>query len=146
MYTKKSKGGKVFVLTIAREIIGGGVKDENQQLARARVATCLLERGTPLPEATVATEKLVQQAGASACIQALSKDSHGDRWDALAQLATKVDCHLPLRDSRTEKAVRRPQAAVRRRKLQKTSTGPCQGLHAPGRLLELHGRPPKSST
>ena len=36
-----------LLITVLPEMIGGGVKDENQQLAKTRVASLLLERGQP---------------------------------------------------------------------------------------------------
>ena len=84
---RRTAEGKLLVLTLAQELVGGGVKDENIQMAKARVASCLLDRGAPLPETTVATERLVQAAGAPACLKALTNEDAKTRWEALCQVA-----------------------------------------------------------
>ncbi|CAE7241088.1 unnamed protein product [Symbiodinium sp. CCMP2456] len=105
------------VLSIFPETRGGGVKDENQQLAKTKIATLLLERGVPLPQTTVAVDNLLAAAGAAPCLAAMSLSGSAAQWRQLNVHAKAVGVPLPLGDNRTERAAQRIQQAIRRRKL-----------------------------
>ena len=113
---RRAKDGQV-VLTIMTELRGGGVKDENIQLAKSRLASLMLDRGVTLPDATQSVEALVPALGTAACLNALSQGDSRQQWQKLAQSAQSVGKELPAGDNRTEKAAHRIQQAVRRRRL-----------------------------
>ncbi|CAE7237381.1 unnamed protein product [Symbiodinium sp. CCMP2592] len=119
------------VLTVVPEVRGGGVKDENVQLAKSRIASLFLDRGVPLLAASTATDALVPALGATACLQAMSLPSTQERWQQLSKSAHAVGKDLPQGDNRTERAANRIQAAVRRRRLART-----QHIQASEFLLE----------
>eukprot|EP00439_Symbiodinium_sp_Y106_P054822 s1792_g7.t1 len=109
------------ILSILPETRGGGVRDENQQLAKGKMATLLLERGVPLPQTTVAVDSLLTAAGATSCLAAMSSTGSAAQWRQLNVLAKGVGQQLPVGDNRTERAAQRIQQAVRRRKLAQTA-------------------------
>ncbi|OLP95288.1 hypothetical protein AK812_SmicGene22606 [Symbiodinium microadriaticum] len=113
---RRMKDGQV-VLTVMPELRGGGVKDENIQLAKSRLASLMLDRGVTLPEATQSVDALVPALGTAACLHALSQGDSRKQWQTLAQSAQSVGKELPAGDNRTEKAAYRIQQAVRRRRL-----------------------------
>ena len=105
------------ILSIFPETRGGGVKDENQQLAKTKMATLLLERGVPLPQTTVAVDSLLAAAGTAPCLAAMSLTGSAAQWRQLNVHAKAVGQQLPTGDNRTERAAQRIQKALRRRKL-----------------------------
>ena len=111
-----------LLVTILPEIVGGGVKDENLQLAKTRVATLLLDRGVSLPETTVTVDNLVPKLGSATCLKVMAEADTAQQWLELKKVASSVGVPLPQGDNRTEKAARRLQRAVRRRKLNQPST------------------------
>ncbi|CAE7228904.1 unnamed protein product [Symbiodinium sp. CCMP2592] len=106
-----------LLVTIQPQIIGGGVKDENVQLAKTKVATLLLDRGVSLPETSVTADNLVPKLGSAACLKILSGTDTAQQWLELKNVASTVGVPLPQGDNRTEKAAKRLQRAVRRRRL-----------------------------
>ena len=105
------------VLCIATETRGGGVKDENVQLAKSKVAALLLDRGVPLSDASQATESLVPAVGATTCLHALAAQDPTKQWHQLSRSAAAVGRPLPEGDNRAERAAQRLQKAVRKKKL-----------------------------
>ncbi|CAE7226264.1 unnamed protein product [Symbiodinium sp. CCMP2592] len=112
---------RLLALTVLPETRGGGVKDEQIQLAKSRCASLLLDRGVSLAEVSVAVDRLVSVLGATACLEPLSSAA-ASRFQRLSQLARAANIDLPPGDNRTEKAAQRIQKAVRRRRLQRTET------------------------
>ena len=119
VHTKARAGSRILTITIAREIVGGGAKEESRQLATTRAAALMLDRGITLTDASGATERLIAAAGAQACLKALGTEDPSERWAALQQVALEGGLTLPQGDNQVEKAARRLQAAVRRRRLRK---------------------------
>ena len=105
------------VITIHPECRGGGVKDENLQLAKTKLGTLLIERGVTLSQANVAVDSFVAAVGATASLASLSLPNPMDRWQKLCAQARSVGQTLPSGDNRTERAAQRIQKAVRRRRL-----------------------------
>ncbi|CAE7407308.1 unnamed protein product [Symbiodinium sp. CCMP2592] len=127
----RNRATGLLVLTVVPEVRGGGVKDENVQLAKSRIASLFLDRRMPLSAASTATDALVPALGATACLQAMSLPSTQERWQQLSKSAHAVGKDLPQGDNRTERAANRIQAAVRRRRLART-----QHIQASEFLLE----------
>ena len=86
-------------------------------MAVSREAAICLDRGISLSEASEASEKLISKSGANAALAALQSPDVSSRWTALEALAKQYDLALPKGDNRTERAARRIQRAVQRRKL-----------------------------
>ena len=104
------KTGELLV-SLMPEVRGGGVKEENKQLAVSRVAALCLDRGISLTE--------VSKSGANAVLAALQANDISVRWAALEGLAKQHDLKLPQGDNRTERAARRIQRAVQKQKLRR---------------------------
>ena len=92
-----------LVLSVHPPCRGGGVKEENLQLAQSRVATILLDRGIPLHASAQAAEALVSKAGARSVLVAIEPHDPASRWTAVTRLATEHDILLPL-EQRTARA------------------------------------------
>ena len=118
-FVKASMG---ICITVVPEVRGGGAKDENLQLAVSRFASTCLERGISLDNASAASQALVQRAGAKACLNAFQSGDANATWGALQTLAQLHSVEWPAGDNRTEKAAKRIQRAIRRKKLQTSLT------------------------
>ncbi|CAE7245371.1 unnamed protein product [Symbiodinium necroappetens] len=105
----KQASADLPVITIHPECRGGGVKDENLQLAKTKLGTLLIERGVTLSQANVAVDSFVAAVGATASLASLSLPNPVDRWQKLCAQARSV--------GQTERAAQRIQKAVRRRRL-----------------------------
>ena len=94
---------------------GGGVKDENLQLAKSRVAALLLDRGLTLPASAQAADELTDKVGSRSVLQAVESHDPAIRWNAVSKLAADNQVLLPHQDQRTAKAAVRLQKAARRK-------------------------------
>ena len=110
-----------LLLTVHPSTQGGGVKDENTQLAKSRAASTLLDHGVSLSTATHTVDELLGKIGARPVLNALQASSLDGRWQALAQVARDAHIPLPKTDGRTEKAAARIQKTFRRRRAQQES-------------------------
>ena len=106
-----------LLITLHPSISGGGVKDENNLLAKTKVAALFLDRGVGLPETTLLVDSLVPKLGTAACLKALGAGDTAQQWQHLQEAASSVGIVLPAGDNRIERAAKRLQRAVRRRRL-----------------------------
>ncbi|CAE7775004.1 unnamed protein product [Symbiodinium sp. KB8] len=106
-----------LLITIHPSFSGGGVKEENNLLAKTRIAALFLDRGIGLPETTLLVDSLVPKLGTAACLKALAAGDTAAQWQQLHEAASSVGIVLPAGDNRTERAAKRLQRAVRRRRL-----------------------------
>ena len=115
LFSKASTGP---LITIVPEVRGGGTKDDNVQLATSRLASSCLEKGISLDKASTAAHALVKGAGAKACLHAHQSGDAKTVWASLQKLAQLHSVDWPEADNRTERAAKRIQRAIRRKKLQ----------------------------
>ena len=110
-----------YLLNLHPPCHGGGVKDENVQLAKARTAALMLDKGVPLHTASHTVDALVQKVGARPLLAALQVHHTADRWAAVAQVAEGCQVELPTSNGKVEKAAARIQKSFRQRQAQQTA-------------------------
>ena len=78
LFQRSSTG--YYLLNLHPPCHGGGVKDENVQLAKACIAALMLDKGVPLHTASHTVDALVQKVGARPLLAALQAHHTADRW------------------------------------------------------------------
>ena len=107
-----------IMLNLHPMISGGGVKEENRQLAMTKLATLCLNLGVPLQTASAFTESVVTAAGVPKLTSMLSETHEAQQWEAVQKFAVSRDIAVPATTSKTVKAQARAQRAAQRLKSQ----------------------------
>ena len=89
------KAGGWLKVTLAPEIIGGGVKDRKYADAQAGLAQFLLERGLPLNETSCLVDKVLPAAGMGRVLQLLKLSNQDNRWASFEALCKQFSIQCP---------------------------------------------------
>ena len=127
-----------YLLNIHPACHGGGVKEENAQLAKARTAALLLDKGVPLHTASHTVDALVAKVGSRPLLTALQANDADKKWQAVAQVASDCQVPLPEGNGKTERAGARIQKTFRKRQAAQT--------HVQADEFALHGAMPWMSS
>ena len=105
-----------LLLTVHPSCTGGGVKEENINWSKTKLASLCLSRGVDLRTTTGFVDQIAGQTSSSKLFQALQVGNEEERWHQVADFARGAQIPLPVCTNQVAKAEVRARKLVGRKK------------------------------